>query len=378
MRIYWLLASFIDLKPSIAPRVEMLKELEKKGNNVVLVTSYKNTIPELPLNVCYLNILKNSLFARFLFNVMSLFFIINELKHREDVLLIADQNSLYGALGAKLLTKLSRRKRFRIHFDIRTIPVEINGIKGRVETFIFWKIPIFLAKLFLTSFSFVTKAVREAAGFNKVDGCIWSSGVNLEKFDPAKFPVPKKERFTLFYHGVITPNRGLRETLEAVKIVKNDIPDLLFSIAGDGSDLGYLQELAERKGISQHIEFIGKVDYKEIPSYINGADVCICPLPDIVWWRVSSPLKVMEYLAMGKPCILTAIPPHRSIFEGDTRGIYWAGTGRPEEIADAILKSYRDGALSVGHLSALREKVSHYTWSRQAEILQDYLVEKVK
>ena len=78
------------------------------------------------------------------------------------------------------------------------------------------------------------------------------------------------------------------------------------------------------------------VPYAEVPKHIAIADICVVPLPDIDWWRVSSPLKVYEYLAMGKPVIMTNILPNREIVPNDEDEIFLPDI-RPETIAEAIV-----------------------------------------
>ncbi|NWF75465.1 MAG: glycosyltransferase [Nitrospirae bacterium] len=378
MHIYWLLASFIDSKASKAPRIEILKELEKLGNKVFLVTSFKKEKPDLQVNVIYLKIIKNPFFAKLSFNIKSFLYFSSKHNREEDTIIIIDQNSIYAGVALQLLSKIIFKKRLKVHFDVRTVPVEIRGLKGYLDRVFFWYIALFLAKRLLTSYSFITKTIQDVAGFNNKDCCIWSSGVNAEKFNPEQYPSKKKDIFILFYHGVVTPNRGLRETLKAVNLIKDKIPNFLFRIVGDGSDINYLKEYVMCHNLTKYVDFAGFVDYEKIPSFISQADVCICPLPDIPWWRVSSPLKIIEYTAMGKPCILTEIKPHQDYIPKGLNGIYWAGKGTPEEIAEAIMSAYNERKSFDNYRQNLRAAALNHTWEKQATILYKYLLRKVE
>lgn len=373
--IYWLVGSWLDKKIDKATIIEMVKALNAMGQNVMVVAAYKNNRPIVPVEIFYLGILRSTVLARISFNVMSFLFMVKRFRYERDIIaIILDQNTIYSGIGLMIVNSVFFRKKLRLHFDVRTVPVENRGIKGFLEYVFFWCTPLVLAKYCLNSYSFITKAMQGVAGFNNMDCCIWSSGVNLEKFNPEKYPSIKTDNFIIFYHGVITPNRGLRECLKALSSIKETIHNVLFRIVGDGSDINFLRDYVSNNNLSKYTEFVGFVDYEKIPSLISEADVCICTLPDIPWWRVSSPLKVIEYTAMGKPCILTEIQPHQDYILEGTKGVYWAGKGTPEEIANAILAAYNERKYFHDYSHSLREIALNYTWEKQASILHKYLL----
>ena len=74
-----------------------------------------------------------------------------------------------------------------------------------------------------------------------------------------------------------------------------------------GPQLAYLyrmRALIKRK----NVYFLCQKQNKEIPFYIKSFDVCIIPYVVNEFTRNVSPLKLYEYLAMGKPVVATALP----------------------------------------------------------------------
>lgn len=56
-----------------------------------------------------------------------------------------------------------------------------------------------------------------------------------------------------------------------------------------------------------NIHFLGKKDYKEIPQYIQQFDVCLMPYFTIERIATANPLKMYEYLALGKPIVTVPV-----------------------------------------------------------------------
>ncbi|PWV55804.1 glycosyltransferase [Chitinophaga sp. S165] len=55
-----------------------------------------------------------------------------------------------------------------------------------------------------------------------------------------------------------------------------------------------------------NVHFLGRKELKELPAYINAFDVCINPQQVNVLTVGNYPLKIDEYLALGKPVVATA------------------------------------------------------------------------
>jgi glycosyltransferase involved in cell wall biosynthesis len=101
-------------------------------------------------------------------------------------------------------------------------------------------------------------------------------------------------------------------------------------------------------------------------------DVGIIPLPNIDWWRVSSPLKFIEYLAMGKPVIATRIPFHEANMQNNTCGVL-IESNNPTVISDAIIYLYNNKKLLKDMGAKGRNVASLYSWDRLAEKFELFL-----
>jgi glycosyltransferase involved in cell wall biosynthesis len=52
----------------------------------------------------------------------------------------------------------------------------------------------------------------------------------------------------------------------------------------------------------------GPLDYEDLPQVADLASVLIMPYADLPATRAMQPLKLKEYLATGKPCVVSALP----------------------------------------------------------------------
>ena len=99
------------------------------------------------------------------------------------------------------------------------------------------------------------------------------------------------------------------------------------------TDVASLNEL-------KNVYFLGKIDHKRIPSFINNFDACLIPYLVTDYTNNVYPTKMNEYLAMGKPVISTALPEALN-FNNENNNIILIGKTN-EEFSGCILKAVND------------------------------------
>lgn len=372
--IIWLTPDRFDLKPNKSPWLEMSKALSRKYHKVTVLTSRSDpayNFSEEGVNLAFVK----SLDLPFIFRIsvlINMFFWILRNSSPENIVIL-NQDSL---LLFPFLKLIGLKK---IHLDIRTIPVEIHSIKDRLDRLLYWKIPLRLFGLSPSSYSFITNSLKaqieKEFGWHIADYTIWQSGVNTEMFFPG---IQKEEgrnlKIRLFYHGSISLNRGVDLVIKAMKEVAETHKDVEFVIVGGGSVLVDLKKLTSDLDLEDVVIFKGFLPYENMASEIAKADICICPLTDRLEWHVSSPIKVFEYMACGKPMILTPILAHKDV-AGGFPFVVWAEGYQPEDFAKAI-------DIAISELSTLKESAkdaaeiikTQYEWRHQAEKLELHLL----
>ncbi len=212
--------------------------------------------------------------------------------------------------------------------------------------------------------------------YNEKDIGIWSSGVNYKKFSAAisrRDDLGWSDKFIVMYHGTFSPNRGLQEVIRAFCILKNECPEARFILLGDGIGRRRFIELISDCQLENYVYIMGPVSYEDIPDYVASTDIGIIPLPDIDWWNTSSPMKLFEYLAAGKPVVLSSIEAHKNVIQDNTIA-YYLDDASAAEIVKGIMYFYdrRCDLESIGTMGQDLVK-DQYTWDAQAERLLEYL-----
>lgn len=90
--------------------------------------------------------------------------------------------------------------------------------------------------------------------------------------------------------------------LELMSAVVEQLPDLTFVFVGNASiDCSTLQA-------RPNVRMVPQRPYQQIPRYGKCFDVCIMPWRQNRWIEACNPIKLKEYLALGKPIVSTPFP----------------------------------------------------------------------
>jgi len=145
-------------------------------------------------------------------------------------------------------------------------------------------------------------------------------------------------RFRLIYHGTVARRHGLEIALRAVALVRKEIPELEFLVIGHGDDMERIQKLAPELGLADRVRFQGRVPVDELPASIRGADLGVIPLIYDEFTRYMLPLKLLEYVHLGIPAIVTRTETIQTYF--DDSMVRFVSSGSIEEVAAAIRELY--------------------------------------
>ena len=136
------------------------------------------------------------------------------------------------------------------------------------------------------------------------------NAVNTDRFFPSS-TVEARERLGLNkfspiigYVGTRAWERGGMQLVESAPSLLARFPRLGLVILGDGDALGRLKRKARELQVDEHCVFAGYVPFPKVPQYVNSLDVGVSISLRSDRYAASE-LKVRQYLACGKPVVVS-------------------------------------------------------------------------
>ena len=155
---------------------------------------------------------------------------------------------------------------------------------------------------------------------NKERISIVSNTPILNKFSAAKSTYPgklnnKQNKLILLYVGFVNYSRGLDTVIESIKeYIKTD-KHIYLIILGTGSAIDNLKATVKKYNLNEQVGFEGWVDNKVVPEYIASSDICLVPHHKCSHWDNTIPNKLFDYMAAGKPVLVSNVNPVKRIVE---------------------------------------------------------------
>ncbi|WP_286679510.1 glycosyltransferase [Methanobacterium sp. 42_16] len=176
-------------------------------------------------------------------------------------------------------------------------------------------------------------------GLGATNTCVIGAGIDLNKFDPKldgssirhQHNIKENDKL-LFFMGFLYNFAGLKEV--ALEFAEDKYQNLKLLIVGDGDAYPDLQSIVEEHDLKDRVILTGRKPYNEIPELLAAADICILPAyPSEAIMQDIVPIKIYEYMAMGKPVITTCLLGVMKEF-GDNTGISYV-----KKPADVLIKA---------------------------------------
>jgi glycosyltransferase involved in cell wall biosynthesis len=170
------------------------------------------------------------------------------------------------------------------------------------------------------------------------------------------------------YTGSFGKCHGLFLLAEAAKSLSDRARRYQFLLIGSGPEEEALKKKIREEGLEKSIILAGSLPNQMVPEYLAACDILIAPytpLPDGSRF-FQSPMKIFEYMAMGRPTVTTALGQSRKIIKDGVTGVL-VEPDSAEALARAIekLAESPDLRAAMGR-SARLEVEANYTWGRNA------------
>lgn len=149
------------------------------------------------------------------------------------------------------------------------------------------------------------------------------NGVDPEKFKPLLIREGIKKRLgienktVIGFVGILRPWHGLEFLLEAFQSLVTQQDSIHLLIVGDGTIEPSLKQRVSELGLDGSVTFTGRVPHDDMNQYLAAIDIAISPRATFY----ASPMKILEYMAMGIPTVAPDMANIRDLISDGENGL---------------------------------------------------------
>ena len=310
----------------------------------------------------------------FIFELMELaynlpaYFRLKKEVEKQKVDLIYERYFLYS-LSSMLI---ARRYRIPIFFEVND-----SSYLPRLRKLLFIGLARCIEKRILSkadcvitvSGYFRKRLIKAGIPADKIKVC--HNAVDDKIFDPTNIEsVPTaipKDRFVLGFLGLFVEWVGLDTMIKLFSIIHKDYPDTHLLLVGTGPEEERIKRQIDDCDLQNNVTITGRIPHAQVPTYINMMDICIIPRHE----RYTSPVKLFEYMAMGKAVLVPAYEAICEVVDHGRNGMLFE-PGSEKDFLN-VLTSMIDNKANLKNISenARNDVLQNYTWQNNALTIEN-------
>jgi glycosyltransferase involved in cell wall biosynthesis len=192
------------------------------------------------------------------------------------------------------------------------------------------------------------------------------NGVDLDRFTTAAASTAIKKRLgleraiVLGFSGFARSWHGLEWAVDALTELPSNVR---LVIVGDGPAMPALLDQARACGVEARVHALGQIRHEDIAAYMGTFDIALQPRAV----AYASPLKLFEYMALGRPIVAPDQPNVREILTHEESALLFAPDDK-RSFVEALKRLCQDATLRSRLGRAARETVEErqYSWANNA------------
>lgn len=172
-----------------------------------------------------------------------------------------------------------------------------------------------------------------------------------------------QDEVKLLYLGSLHKWKGVHHLLHAMCMIENAT---LIVAGGTDDAISDLQLMAKNLGVDKSVTFIGWVDPLKRFELISSVDICVLPLSSTsIGARYTSPLKLFEYMAMGKPVVAPRVPSILDVLTLQEFGDFLFNVEDSVDLARVVNRLINDSVLRRKYGADLELLAKKYSWDNR-------------
>lgn len=170
----------------------------------------------------------------------------------------------------------------------------------------------------------------------------------------------------IIYPGSLNWHQGLDIAIKAFHMIKDQVPNIDFYICGGGPALPDLKELAAKLDVSDRILFKDSLPITEIAEVMSRAKCGIVPKRADFFGNEAFSTKVLEFMALGIPIVLSETDIDRYYF--NNAQVLFFRSGDERDLAEKLLLLLTDRKLCERLIHNSLKLVSENNWEKKKHI----------
>jgi glycosyltransferase involved in cell wall biosynthesis len=174
-------------------------------------------------------------------------------------------------------------------------------------------------------------------------------------------------KFRLICHGSIEDRYGIDTVIHAVALLREELPDLVFDVYGEGSQRRPLIELARELGAGDRVHFSdGFVSLEELTAAIARADVGVVAMKRDAFRDLTHCNKMFDFFSMRRPALVSWTRSVAAYF--DEEAVEFFRADDPADLARAIRRLHDDPERRATLVEGAARQSEPYRWMWQREV----------
>lgn len=174
------------------------------------------------------------------------------------------------------------------------------------------------------------------------------------------------------YAGHLYPWKGVDVLIRALAALP-DAQGLIIGGHPAEADRGRVESLAATLNVAARVSFAGHIPPADVAGQLADATVLVLPnTASAISARYTSPLKLFEYLALGKPIVASDLPAIREVLTDGVSALL-VPPGDAAALAAAIGRLIADPLLAQRLAAAAWALAPRFTWDSRAALLEKAL-----
>ncbi len=174
--------------------------------------------------------------------------------------------------------------------------------------------------------------------------------------------------FVFMYHGTLVERNGLDVAIAALELARPRMPQAELRVYGPSTPfLEHVLGMVQAKGLQDIVHYLGPKRLEELVPAIEASDIGVIPNPRNPFTDINTPVRIFDYLSLGKTAIVPNTNGIRDYFSGDA--LVFFEPGNIEDLAGKMEYAYSHRDELGATACKGQETYLAHTWQQERKTL---------